>query len=243
MTRDGRTIAFSQRGQPWEALGTVRTDGSGWSRISDDALYHRLPSWSPDGKRLLFYMNRGRTRLWTTRPDGGGVAEVGLPEGISAGVYPVWSPDGGRIAAAFDEGVFVLDVSSSPAKVLERFPPDIDFRPYSWSPDGRWLAGSARYAYRDDLLVLDLKERTRRTVARDGNSPVWLPDGRRLLYSSLTNLSIVDVQTGRIESVMPLRRPPDQWGRTVALSADGKSLAYLQSQSEGDVWLMTLRDN
>jgi Tol biopolymer transport system component len=155
----------------------------------------------------------------------------------------VWSPDGGRIAAAFDEGVFVLDVSSSPAKVLERFPPDIDFRPYSWSPDGRWLAGSARYAYRDDLLVLDLKERTRRTVARDGNSPVWLPDGRRLLYSSLTNLSIVDVQTGRIESVMPLRRPPDQWGRTVALSADGKSLAYLQSQSEGDVWLMTLRDN
>jgi Tol biopolymer transport system component len=242
VTRDGRTIAFSQRGQPWEALGTVRADGSGWSRISDDALYHRLPSWSPDGRRLLFYMNRGRGRLWTTRPDGSGLVAIGLPEGISAGVYPVWSPDARRIAAAFDEGVFVLDVSSSPAKVLERFPPDIDFRPFSWSPDGRWIAGSARYASRDELIVLDLLERTRRVIAQDGSSPAWLPDGRRLLFSSLTHLSIVDVQTGRIESVMALRRPYDQWGRTVALSGDGKTLVYLQTQSEADVWLMTLRD-
>jgi Tol biopolymer transport system component len=243
MTRDGRTIAFSQRGQPWEALGTIRADGSGWSRISDDALYHRLPSWSPDGRRLLFYMNRGRGRLWTTRPDGGGLTEIALPDGISAGVYPVWSPDARRIAAAFDEGVLVLDVSSSPAKVLERFPPDIDFRPFSWSPDGRRIAGSARYASRDELIVLDLPERKRRVVAREGSSPVWLPDGRRLLFSSLTQLSIVDAQTGHIERVMALPRPYDQWGRTVALSADGKTLVYLQTQSEGDVWLMTLRDD
>ena len=242
VTRDGRTIAFSQRGQPWEALGTVRADGSGWSRISDDTLYHRLPSWSPDGGRLLFYMNRGHGRLWTTRPDGSGLVEIVLPEGISAGVYPVWSPDAKRIAAAFDEGVFVLDVSSSPAKVLERFPPDIDFRPFSWSPDGRWIAGSARYASRDELSVLDLLGRTRRVVAQDGSSPAWLPDGRRLLFSSLTHLSIVDVQTGHIESVMPLRRAYEQWGRTVALSGDGKTLVFLQAQSEADVWLMTLGD-
>jgi hypothetical protein len=48
---------------------------------------------------------------------------------------------------------------------------------------------------------------------------------------------------GHIEKVIALPRPYDQWGRTVALSADGKTLVYLESQSVGNVWLTTLRDD
>jgi Tol biopolymer transport system component len=240
LSRDGKTIALSQRGQPWEALGTIRADGSGWARLTDDDFYHRLPTWSPDGTRLLFYMNRGHSRLWSTRPDGSDYAEIAVPDDLHTGVYPVWSADGQRIAAAFDQGVAVLDVSTSPARVLARFPPDIDFRPYSWSPDGRTIAGAARYAMRDQIVLLDLREQTRRVVADEGSSPAWLPDGRRLLFSGLTHLSLLDVTTGRVEALVPMPRLYDQWGRTVALSADGRTLAYLQSQSEGDVWMMTL---
>ena len=40
--------------------------------------------------------------------------------------------------------------------------------------------------------------------------------------------------------LLPMPRLYDQWGRTIALSADGRTLVYLQSQSEGDVWMMTL---
>jgi eukaryotic-like serine/threonine-protein kinase len=240
VTRDGRTIVFSQRGQPWEALGTIRVDGTGWSRITDDAFYHRLPSWSPDGARLLFYMNRSHGRLWTTRPDGSDFREMALPPGLSGGVYPVWSADARLVAAAFDEGVAVLDVSSSPAIVLQRFPPDIDFRPYSWSPDNRWIAGSARYATLADVVLLDLRDRSRRVLTHNGGSPAWLPDSRRLLFSTVTHLSLLDVQTGSVQTLMPLARPQDAWGRIIALSADGTTLVYLQSQAEGDVWMMTL---
>jgi Tol biopolymer transport system component len=240
ITRDGRTIVFSQRGQPWEALGTIRADGSAWSRITDDESYHRLPGWSPDGSRLLFYMNRGRGRLWTSRPDGSELAEVPVPDQLHTGVYPVWSPDGTRLVAAFTEGVAVVDLASSPARVLERFPPDMDLRPFSWSADGRWIAGSARFALRDQLVLLDLKTRTRRVVADDSASPAWLPDGRRVLFSALTHISLLDVQSGEVRPLLPLPRLHDLWGRTVTLSGDGRSLVYLHSQSEGDIWMMTI---
>jgi eukaryotic-like serine/threonine-protein kinase len=243
VTRDGRTVAFSQRGRPWEALGIIRVDGTGWSRITDDDFFHRLPSWSPDASRLLFYMNRGPAWLWTIRPDGSGLSEIALPKELTGGVYPVWSPDGTQVAAAFDDGVAVLDPSASPARILARFDADIDLRPFSWSADGRWIAGAARYALRDDLVVLDLRTNTRRVVARHGSSPSWLPDGRRLLYAGLTHLMLLDTQTGREERLLPVPRLYDQWGRTVALSADGKTLVYVQTQSEGDVWMMTLRDD
>jgi Tol biopolymer transport system component len=250
LSPDRQTIVFSQRGQPWEALGVVRVDGSGWSRLTDDSAFHRLPTWSPDGKRLLFYMSRGRGRLWTLKPDASGLTEISLPEGQAGGAYPVWSPDGSRIATVSDSGVIVIDPSSSPAKLVDRFDalgdkPDVPsgsdgMRPFSWSPDGRWLAGASRYGLRNQLVVLDLQKREYRVVTGDAASPVWLPDSRRLLFAGSTSLVVVDMQSGLERPVMPLDRQFDAWGRTLALSKDGRTLVYLQAQTEGDIWMMTL---
>ena len=250
LSPDRHTIVFSQRGQPWEALGVVRLDGSGWSRLTDDSAYHRLPTWSPDGKRLLFYMSRGPGRLWTLRPDASGLTEIVLPEGHSGAVYPVWSPDGSRIAVAVDSGLIVIDPSSSPAKLVDRFDElgrtaggtlgNDGMRPFSWSPDGRRLAGSSRYGLRNQLVVLDLQTRELRVIVPDAASPVWLPDSRRLLFAGSPGLIVVDTQSGTERKVMPFESPFDAWGRTLALSKDGRTLVYLRSQTEGDVWMMTL---
>jgi Tol biopolymer transport system component/predicted Ser/Thr protein kinase len=247
---DRQTLVFSQRGQPWEALGLVRLDGSGWSRLTDDSTYHRLPSWSPDGKRLLFYMSRGPGRLWTLRPDASGLTEIVMPEGQAATAYPVWSPDGSRIATAAESGLIIIDPSSSPAKLVDRFDElgrpegtstSDGMRPFSWSPDGRRLAGITRFGVRNQLVILDLQTRDYRVVSRDAGSPVWLPDSRRLLFTGPTGLNVLDTVSGIERRVMPLDRNFDQWGRTVVLSRDGRTLVYLQPQSEGDIWLMSIK--
>jgi serine/threonine-protein kinase len=250
LSPDSRTVVFSQRGQPWEVLGVVGLDGSGWSRLTDDRAYHRLPTWSPDGTRLLFYMSRGSGRLWTLRPDASGLTEIRLPERESGAAYPVWSPDGSRIATAVDSGVIVIDPSSSPATLVARFealgrdperPSASDgMRPFSWSPDGRWLAGASRYGLRNRLLVLDLQTRSHREAAQDAGSPAWLPDSRRVLFAGPTDLVLLDTHSGTERRILPLERQFDHWGRTVALSRDGRTLVYLQSQTEGDIWMMTL---
>jgi len=113
-------------------------------------------------------------------------------------------------------------------------------QPFSWSRDGRWLAGTTRYGSRDDLMVLDLQTRLQRRLSANGKSPAWLPDSRRLLFSSAREIVLLDTQTGARRTVMGLDRPFDPWGRSLALSRDGRLLVYLQMQAEGDVWRMTL---
>src|SRR4029450_3651786 len=56
--------------------------------------------WSPDGSRLAFYSNRGGVQqIWSVRPDGSDLRQ--LTDHRESGVlWPVWSPDGTRIAAA-----------------------------------------------------------------------------------------------------------------------------------------------
>ena len=235
---DGQTIVFSQRGQPWEALGVVRVDGTGWSRLTDDRDFHRLPSWSPDGSRFLFYMSRG-TRLWTLRSDGSKLIEIPVPSKQPA-AYPVWSPDGTRVAAALDTSVVVFDISKGSASETQRFDDLGDMRPFSWSADGRLIVGSTKRGSRDRLTVLDLQTGTHRSMAQDASSPEWLPDSRHLLFNRSSDIVLLDTMTGHERPLIRLDRPFDQWGRTVTLSRDGRTLAYLQFQTEGDVWLMTL---
>jgi Tol biopolymer transport system component len=235
---DGQTIVFSQRQQPWEALGVVRLDGTGWSRLTDGREFHRLPTWSPDGSRLLFYMSRG-TRLWTLRSDGSSLTEIVVPTGEAA-AYPVWSPDGTRVAAALETSVAVYDLSTGTPREIQRLSDLGDMRPFSWSPDGRWIIGSAKFGSRDRLRVLDLQTGTHRLIAQDASSPEWLPDSRRVLFNRSSHIVLLDTVTGHERPIMEIDRPFDQWGRTVALSKDGRSLAYLHFQTEGDIWLMAL---
>jgi Tol biopolymer transport system component len=244
LSRDGQTVVFSQRGQPWEALGVVRVDGTGWSRLTDDTDFHRLPNWSPDGSRVLFYMNRG-SRVWTLRSDGSALTEIPLPAG-DRGAYPIWSPDGLRMAVtlANSNAVAILDMTSSPPRMADRVDaPARGIRPFSWSPDGRWIAGSTMSGTRDELTVLDLQTRTQRLLTTDASSPAWLPDSRHVIFNRSTHAVMLDTVTGRERPVLRVDRPFDHWGRSLSLSKDGRTLAYLQFQTEGDVWLMRLGDD
>ena len=65
VTPDGRAavIAVSRNGQ--EDLQTIDVDGSGLSRLTDDAFFERDPLWIGRGDRIVFRSNRGgQLDLW-----------------------------------------------------------------------------------------------------------------------------------------------------------------------------------
>ena len=105
---DGGRIAFLAGGDPLSLanevlLVTKAADGSDEQVIvrSFDSLAMRSPSWSPDGARLAFAGDDGRTgfSIYTVRADGTGLRR--LTDTLSG---PSWSPDGERIAFAKADG-------------------------------------------------------------------------------------------------------------------------------------------
>ncbi|HET7293397.1 MAG TPA: LpqB family beta-propeller domain-containing protein, partial [Vicinamibacteria bacterium] len=237
---DGALLAFSRRSLPWESLGIVRADGTGYSQLSDASYQHRALSVSPDGQSIAFFSQReSTTQVWTMRIDGSGLRRVSAGKPAFA---PSWSPDGRRIAAGSDGGVALFDPSlPSPSEPAERLPVgDIgsDFNTWSWSPDGRSLLGGPQATFPGGLYLYSIEARTVRKLDDSSEAAAWLPDSRRILFNKRGALVLMDVVSGRRKEILPQGSLPQEgsW-TTFSVTRDGRWIAYLEARREGDIWL------
>ncbi len=132
-------------------LYMVEIQGGALSRLTSDIYDDRDPSWSPDGRFLVFSSDRspqgrqGFHSLYLYRIGEGELER--LTVGSHNDYAPSWSPEGDRIAFSSDrKGVFnlyILDVGEGDQSVHQltniitgAFDPD-------WSVDGRQLVFSA----------------------------------------------------------------------------------------------------
>jgi Tol biopolymer transport system component len=88
-------------------LYTVRLDGSGLLQLTDDELVERTPSWSPDGRRIVFaertvqFDNQDYGQdVFVVDADGSHLRRLTEWEGFDS--FPVWAPDGKWLAFASD---------------------------------------------------------------------------------------------------------------------------------------------
>ncbi len=146
----GKRLVFERRGALW----TVGSDGRGPKQLyappasANDTLDD--PDVSHDGRRIAFDDSNGR--LWVTGQRGLTVWRLG-PAGLN-GTNPRWSPDDTRIAF-LDGGMelSVLDLRTNTIHELGAGDPSsapdgsVGDSYFSWSPDGRYLAGSTEADY------------------------------------------------------------------------------------------------
>jgi TolB protein len=109
---DGRRLALTgdpdtEDGSGQIDLYTVRLDGTGLVRLTDDGSTERLPSWSPDGTRIVFADVRVPFKnpdygqdVYVIDADGSDLRRLSDWEGLDS--FAVWSPDGTWIAFASD---------------------------------------------------------------------------------------------------------------------------------------------
>jgi Tol biopolymer transport system component len=204
---DGAEVAFIAKSGNQETLHTVRTrDGELTRSLPLGLEIASSPAWAPDGRHLAVVGTRyGRTDLYLLDLEGGdfaGFAGLGEPEPLADGVTmlrltddigdegtPVWSPDGRRLAFAFNhlaeiDFEFTLEEDGT--------------RRLSWArPRDNGGEADERLGTGGSIVLLEVATGRRHTLftAEQGRSdPVWL-DGRTLCMvedeSGIANLALV----------------------------------------------------
>jgi eukaryotic-like serine/threonine-protein kinase len=225
------------------------------SRFTFDGGSDVVPTWSPRGDSIVFSSNRGgRAALYLKSANGTG--DENLVAGSSTDLYVTdWSRDGRFLSVtSLGDPATHTDLLTV-ATTGDRKPvPFLKTSFNEWrgrfSPDGRWLAYQSDETGKYEIYVrfADGSGGKWQISSGGGGVPLWGPDGREILYSSLDRklmCAYVDGSgsTMAVDSLGTLFDFESRGivGTTLAdISPDGKSFLASVSDSRGVVSPITL---
>ncbi|WP_053757499.1 amidohydrolase family protein [Streptomyces sp. AS58] len=242
LSPDGRSVAFAALNALWTA-GT--SGGRPPRRVVQvpPTRYLLAPTWTPDGKALVYADDRDGL-FAVRRRDLASGAETVLAEG--GRVLPALSPDGARLACLDMSGNLVVrDLADGRERILAAplGAGGLPGRP-SWSPDGRRLALCDRNRLNERfregynlIRVVDTETTASALHAlaphtslsdRYDSGPAWSPDGRWMAVVAESALWLLPVRPDGTPDGEPRRltaEPADH----PSWSADSRTLLYLSA--------------
>lgn len=144
---------FQRAGAPSVAdIAVVRTDGTDLRILTDGSGNYGLPSWSPDGGRIV-YRVAGRERNGLSIVDVETRQVRARTNGAARDNSPSWSPKGDRIVFTSDrDGDYEVYTIRPDGTDLQRLTHTRGNDAHTaWSPDGEWIAfTSGRGGFKDE---------------------------------------------------------------------------------------------
>lgn len=166
----GALCVCASPGPAWGAKGAMPARGNGQIAFADAPGSSRSPeAWAH--AHLFTVDSDGKNRKQLTRGPGGYL-------------WPVWSPDGDKIACMRlinnAPEIWILGKDGTAQRKIT-----VGFLP-AWSPDGRKLAFFRQSGNVRQIFVVDLASGTERQLTKQGSNAaaVWSPEGDRIAFWS-----------------------------------------------------------
>lgn len=248
-------IAFTSTRDGNPEIYVMDADGENQIRLTRHPEEDKMPSWSPDGKKITFVSmrNGGRNQIHVMDSNGENIRRI--TEG-AFDLNPAWSPDGRTIAYGgreMGEENRKIHLIVPDGTNRRRLAGDIQSwdMAAAWSPDSQRIAFlSSRGIWGNEIYVMDADGTNQQRLTRDGwddRDPAWSPDGSKIVFSVIGDaISFIVVMNAdgsdrkrlpeeALDGVPVLNSYP-------AWSPDGAKIAYysgIRGDNRGGIHLMT----
>jgi Tol biopolymer transport system component len=236
-------IAYVSRQSSVNQIYLMDVDSSGTgsnpTRLTTDSDAENYPSWSPDGKRLVYQRDFNGAAIYVINADGTGEQRLSPTPGFD--VDPSWSPDGTKIVYAR-----VLEVPQPNTAPMT----DIRIMNVDGTGDHAILANTVfsvepRWSVNDQLVFMSLMNGSdlqiyvmnvdgtalrQLTSSANNGDPVWSPDGTRITFGSdreggnKLNIFAMNADGSQLAQLthfdVPYEAGDTNW------SSDGKKIAF-----------------
>jgi eukaryotic-like serine/threonine-protein kinase len=248
LSPDNKRVAFASGNGIW----TLDLERKTKTRITFDQQVTQEPSWSPDGKSLIFSAlvtsGGGNVEIRSKSADGSGSEKVLVEQNNYHS--PGWSPDGKYITYLWGEGekmvsLWIRPVNGDGKPVAAVRPPSAqsDLSYYRISPDSHWVAYASDESGQQDVYITTFPEGKGkwRVSSNSGAYPAWSGNGRELFFKDLLDdlfVCTVTPKGSEIEVGTPQRlfhAASPGIGVAFDVSSDGKRLLVNHSVEEAQV--------
>ena len=237
-----------------ERMRLFPLDGGSAREVGWASARARSPSWSPDGKWLVFESDRRSFRDLFRATVGGGDPQR-LTDNAQGNFEPDVSPDGSQVAFVSsrdgDAEVYVMPAAGGAARRITAYHRD-DWAP-RWSPDGRTIAFMSNREGSDRIFLVGADGGGLRRLT-PANAPAgdsafaegdlaWSPDGARIAYVARQRegkaiLRVADARTGVARDLTDGKADAGN----PAWAPDGKHLVFFWER-DGDAELYLARED
>jgi len=195
LSPDNSKVAFASGTGIW----TMDLERKTKTRITFDQRVYQEPTWSSDGKMLVFAAlnanGGGNVEIRNKAADGSGSEKA---FNIEQNNYhnPAWTPDGKFLTYLWGDGernvtLWMVPAGGGAKAVAVVQPPSAQSNIVSYrvSPDGHWVAYVSDESGQQEVYVTSFPEGRGkwRISSNSGAYPAWSGNGKELFYMSLGN--------------------------------------------------------
>lgn len=184
LSLDGKKVVYARPNFGFNVSSSIymaNSDGTGKTRITEaqEDVSDENPSWSPDGKQIVFTRNY---KLWILDLQSMEEQEVDLSDYYISCSYPRWSLDGKKIAfigSLFEGDIYLLHLETGEITAITD---DGGFKEsLLWTPDGKQLVYSHKSDYDEkaDFYLIDPEGENKQKLTAgnwDYQQLEWFPE-------------------------------------------------------------------